>query len=1458
MLRWTSMTTSRTAEDHAMSPISPDSPQQQSSAIDEWIGSRLPGWLQRASGNQVKRLREALNAHQATQARLRGRALGLLPVHRFAEQRFAALLAGPLPDGVTFGQLEWLTVLPDITSPPQAPLLDYDAHLSRENGLLRLMSNFAAGERFYQGSGLVAGADDTLLSSADVLAGACRALDVGALYQAELDRVYDAATQEVLGHDKRSGLWLAMEMAALQGRISAADQLALREVLDVGQMHVQFEVKGYPGLPQVLGQPLADGLLIHLRDSQGTEQGVLLYLPGDPREVLRRYDSAAAMNRGLANDLQDARYRQHFTRLISLEQRPAFVARLDKRLQDTMPDLELEGQVQPGNVFQAMARRQVHRLKADARQLLVPTAEADTAAGRARLAAWKAAGLDLLNLSGLFIPAVGALLLADVIVHSAGQIFEGMSDWSLGHQHEALEHVLGVAATLAATASTVATVTFVRSAFLEGMEWVSDEGDTLRLWPNDLGPYASEPGAVSLQADGRFSDGQRDWIRMRGRYFEMYRPAPGRLYRLRHPVRPGAYEPRLLHNGERCWQLLYQRAQAWDDAAQMLDTLWPLAQPRSAVEARQILRAADMDIDELRGLLVENRRTPINLRDTLERFEAVERLETFFQQLRQDPAALVDPALLAWCRTRAQVSTVSEILERQAALRAPMLAHLSRLPDTEDELAQLLGQNFSRLPGNYARALSLEVSEAQREQAIAQRRLPLGLMTRARALARLARFNRMLAGLYLPSAYTDDSGVLVMALLDRLGIDGLRLSLARDVAQHESLASVETGTQATPHWVLVHQEGVFRVYDDAGAEVGLGAADDIFGALEHVLAAQGETRQAGAALRERLLAVLPDTQQGITGMLGWPARDAWFNPGQRLADGRVGYLLSGRGAGRLSQREILRDGLRQYFPGLDDAQLELELEVRWRRGVRAHAVLRALEDDLQQLDKALGDWVGFALDDASRAIRERFAERLQRAWRGLGETQLTGGRGQRLGLHLNFSDLPVATLPELPLQVDFFHVKALVINDTTISHVHAGFLRAFTDLQRLDLSHNHLLRCPDGLGYLINLRRLRLAGNQIRLDANAVEALSRLPLLSHLDLSENRVVGAFNLPFDHLSHLVELRLRRCALREWPRGLSLCGFLKLVDLRGNALRGAPREILNMPQVFRESLLVDDNRLTLHEMANLAALDPIQEPLEYAQGREWWVASGAGAAAHGQMWDTLQAVPGNDDLFLLLERLEAVADYSWSKAFLHRQVWRILAFIHTDADFATAVRGLLARRPNDDNSVLSLFSQVLQLHADALAGQPTTRLTGAQLLALGKGLFRLERLQSFAQADILARGSSLRASEHGALALRYRLKLRRALALPFQPQRMYEVGSPVVSELQLGAAQDAVQAASTPQAMAVDLCRRAFWQRFLERYDVAAFAVSQPEAERRALSERLTLEFMQRMARIADDSERGIGR
>ncbi|MGV5529559.1 dermonecrotic toxin domain-containing protein [Pseudomonas sp. XP1] len=1407
---------------------------------DGFIGDRLPAWLKQATQSQVRALRESLDAHHATQARLRGITLALLSPRQFAERQFASLLRESLPGDVAFWQLEWLEVSHRFSSTlgaePQFPTYGQ----RRENGLLRLMRNFAASNDFYLGTGLVAPGQERVLSrGTDELVEACRKLDAGRLYQQELDRTFDAAALRVLSEDKRSGLRLAVQVAALKGEITEPVKEALHALVDKPAGHQSAGLTGHPGLLEALGCPVADGVWIQLRDIHGQTQGGVLYLASDPVQALRYFDSQDSINRALVAELRHEPYRQAFSQLIGLGQRAGFMHKLRARLEDDQPDLELDGSVPQHDIFQALAAQQTNRVKQDGRLLLVPTADADEAASRERHEAWKAAGFDVLNLAGLFIPVVGGLLLGQLVAQALSEVFEGAQDWSRGHQHEALEHMLGVAEILAGTAATVAGVTIVRSAFVAALEPVRLANGAGRLWSRDLTAFASTPETTTLGADGAYVDGERRWMKADGVFYELHRPDPDGPWRLRHPSRAEAYGPVVLHNGERSWRLMHDEPQGWRDPAKMLDTLWPRDQPFDSQQAQQILRIAGIDQDELRGLLVENRRTPATLRETLRAFDADARIDTFFRHLEHDTVSDQDLQLLAWCeaRTGSEKGRAAVLADRPASSDL-LFARLTGLPESAEPLLKPL--MAVGLPEAYARDLADGASHEARQEFVSGGKLPQSLATQARSLCSVAKVSRALAGLYLPSAYSNETGMLVLALLNVEAIEAFSLALSNAATDAVALKRIGSVGDAAEQRVLVREQGVFALYDGQGRKLAMQPpSSDIFQAVLAALESRNLLGRLGLAenadaqrLREKLMVHL-GTHGEIAHMLGWAPTERWFNPGQRLADGRVGYLLSGRASPLTTPRDQLRAGLRRFFPGLGDS-LETQVD-RWLlQNVPVADALMALQDDFEQLNRALNRWVSAALSDTLRARRQLFAERLLRAWQALGDHVVVDSDGKRQGLRLVLNDLPTDSLPVLPAAVDFYHVTTLVLSETSIGVVNEEFLRAFTYLQELDMRHNQLLRCPRGLGYLTNLRRLRLGHNRIRLDAHAIEALNGLPLLSHLDLSHNSPLGVYEMRFHHLPHLVELNLRRCGLSEWPRGLELCGFLQRADLRDNFLRGVPDGVLAMPLEFRQRILIDGNRLSMADYGKLYALAPLLEEPEAAIGRAWWVGSDSASPERGELWDRLSTQDENARLFDLLELLQGLSDFSWPKSYLLRMGWQCLSIMATDAEFARQVQLAAAGAVKDDNGAIELFSRLLRLHAERDAAGDGAQSRGPRLLALGRALQRLDCLDEYVEAERQNLEGFAEPAVLATLAMRYRVRLRTRLRLPFQPARMRLRAADVgLSEHRLQSAEAAVGRADALNDVVADLCTRAFWQRFVQQYFARPFSdLEQLGGEQRA--------------------------
>ncbi|MDH0731908.1 NEL-type E3 ubiquitin ligase domain-containing protein [Pseudomonas sichuanensis] len=1418
-------------------------------ATDDFIGAQLPAWLRQASPAQINRLRDRFNAHRQQLDRLRAATVELIPLQRFAQERMNTLLADRLPAGEGIERLQWLEVTPRIERMPGTGWPIYGPHYRRQAGLLRLMQNFPKDASFFDGSGLVAqGAFQVLSGDTQRLVADCRELDAGRHYQALLERVFNTPTQALLSDGKRAGLRLSIEIAALKGEITAFEQIALSEVADSNKALDTLGLRYGRGMLRVLGRSIADALIVEFNAGQGEERGLMLYLPSDPQRALRKYASWAHLNSALAEELRQPGFAQYFCQLVSLDERAAFLSQLAGRLQDPAPDLQPTRSDPAGDVFDSLVEQQVRRIKDDARRLLVPSAEADRAAAKARLDAWQTAGWTLLNLAGLFIPGVGELLLGQLVVQVLSEVYEGAADWYHGHQHEALEHLLGVAETIAVTGAVaggagIVARGFTRSAFVDELEPVRAEaGD--RLWCSDLSVYRDYPEDTRLLDDGMHGAGARRWLRIDGHYYQVHRPMAHGPWRLRHPRRQQAFAPAVFHDGGRGWRLSHERALEWDDNARMLDRLWPQEQPLDARRAAQVLQVAGMDGDELRGLLVEGRTPPVNLRDTVRRFAAEARIERFFASLRAEAVPIEDPAIESWCLGQPEVAGLDEqalrqrLLDREAELRGPLLLHLSAVQSPDDALQTVIRRDFPGLPEAYVDTLAQQAEPPQRALAEAESRLPLSLAVKARSLLQSANLSRAVEGLFLDSSYSDGCGELVFSLLSRLPQwpSSVNIELRQGSESGRLIAIIDPQAAPQTRTTLVYGNGRFRLYDSQGRELErhVEAPGGIFQAIVALLTPTERARLGLTAddparqLREALQRHLPTTPRGRLRLLGWREETPWFNPGRRLPDGRVGYLLSGRGEPAAAPGGILRSRLRALYQGLNDRQLDEELARLLQQEGTAFQLLTQLEDDYAQLDLYLERWVSAELSDAAKLVRSRFAERIRRAWRLQGEPVMSED-GQLFGQRLDLSNLRVRTLPALPPQVDFSRIVALTLCETPVSVVPVDFLRCFSALRELNMSDNNLLGVPPGIAYLPALRRLRLAHNNIRLDLAAVDTLAGLPTLEHLDLSYNPI-GTLVMHYHQLPQLKVLNLRDCRLTAWPERIELCGFLERADLRNNRIESIPAVVLQMPLTYRRAYLVQGNPLRRADAQALFALDPIQEHLhlpeptyrvEAARTRALWLAGAGDSSAQAAQWDRLVAMPDSDPLFELLGHLEYTADHAQARVHLGEQVWALLDSLAHLPELRPDVFARAAQPLTCENSVAGRFSELLVQAAIARAEDGSVAERGAELFSLGRGLYRLEHLDLLVRRDITRRLSIGRRVDQVAVDLAYRVRLRQRLALPYQPGNMLHAEVSQVSDAQVDEVGRRIVDEETPARLAEHLSQRPFWQRYLRGRHPQAF-------------------------------------
>lgn len=226
-----------------------------------------------------------------------------------------------------------------------------------------------------------------------------------------LKRVHRQQIIDLLGDDKRAALAAHARCALLKGEIDAnAERLLLALTSDRPTPDISI------GHLQLLGFDVHGALLLAASASHPKLAGqVLLYLPNDPDRALRPCRSLAALNDELASRLRDPGYAGFLGRQLQRDDRPSFLGKLQSSLGAALPQLQVQSPATGANPFEWLARRQIARIRADAAQLLVPTAAIDQALHRQRMEAFKSVGANVGNLLASFIPGVGELMLVGLI-----------------------------------------------------------------------------------------------------------------------------------------------------------------------------------------------------------------------------------------------------------------------------------------------------------------------------------------------------------------------------------------------------------------------------------------------------------------------------------------------------------------------------------------------------------------------------------------------------------------------------------------------------------------------------------------------------------------------------------------------------------------------------------------------------------------------------------------------------------------------------------------------------------------------------------------------------------------------------------------------------------------------------------------------------------------------------------
>ncbi|WP_028694020.1 NEL-type E3 ubiquitin ligase domain-containing protein [Pseudomonas cremoricolorata] len=1450
---------------------------------DNLIHAALPAWIRAASIEQLQQLQDASSLSLYWRERCQQLLAPLQGVEAFCRPLLQQALQARWP-ALDTAALVWrhgerepvVTSMPigvPVTVPVyrtmpllEAALRNFNDGQSEEGGML-------VGNRLQR-------VDDQPapeLPSAAQFAAFCRQLDLGAQYQQHLRSVLepDAEAGEqarsVLARQRRYALLVDAQRAWIEGAVDAAEHQLLTRLCG---LHWPLTLNGDPLKARrlnLLGCDLEQIVVLDARDQSWSplvtsSRRVIAWIPGDPHTPLRSYPSLRHFANDLGHRLRTAEYQRFFSRFVRRRDSQRFFSAVISGYDGVtdLANIALDEHMSdwPTPLFDSLAAAHIAQIKDDAALLATPVAELDRQVQREHDQRLAAEGWALLNLAGLFVPGLGLALLAVTAWQVLDEVYLGVEAWREGDHSEAMDHLCNVAldvasAALVAAGGSVVARVWTRSAVVDELLPHTLPDARVRLGQPMLEAFRSTPPAEALRdSQGVYRAGERCWVSIDGHAYEATPGTDQQPWTLR---RRNGLAPALRHNGAGAWRLWFEQPRQWQDAHYLFRRL-ALSETRlNDEEIDIILHSTYTSAEHLRALHVHDRPADALLRDSTQRVALVARIRRAVSQLRQglQPG---DLTVLDHARSLPGAAELSDqaLAERLWSERRSFFQRLYHaVQDSPSAQAQVLRRDFPGLSVLAAEELVAGASPTHREQLLASARVPLAMATRAQRSVRALRVSRALAGLSLETEQSLDLARLSLHIGSRLpGAPGtLRWRLfdgsrERFVAQFGAIDPAPPSGTVRQLDLLLGSAG-FELFDAGGQALG-NAADELFNTLA---LAYDDAERTALGIGEpfahnlRVLIARQARQQPeqVEQALGLRQPVSWFRLPARLADGRLGYPLSGRGGGRGVPRALYAR-VRMLYPMMSDAEIEHWTQQLRSTGQQVERVLNRLGGEMQQLEGTLRRWVTSGSGLLARIDRSRFCDQLLGAWRRM-TPRLASVADQSSGYRLRIYGTHLPSLPSLPEAISFAHVDVLSLRDVGLSQMPTMFLRSFPGLRTLELSGNLLAQLPQGIERLGRLRELALENNLIHLDAEQAARLAACEHLRTLNLGGNPL--GFAVSVQRMSQLRTLNLRETLLPSLPEGLLESTELLIADLRGNQIRTLPERFFRAPRWLTSTLMLEDNPLEPAAAARLAQLfgEPQAAGMQVAGtllSGPWLDTVEPGLrAVYAATWDALAQRPAATGLFELLQRLQQSADFLDNDVAMGRRVWSLLEAAERYPELGEELFNL-ANLPLTCQDSAALSFSGLELHLLVWQARLSASSGGGSeeraLLHLGRQLWRLDEVERIALADLQARHADGANPDQIEVALAYRVGLREVLDLPAQPQDMLFAGVSGVDQGRLEQARDQVLAAETVPTLAASLVQREFWQTWLEqRYAERLQALDEP--------------FQARLAALMDEAEAG---
>ncbi|MDZ3994148.1 dermonecrotic toxin domain-containing protein [Pseudomonas sp. Teo4] len=1017
----------------------------------------------------------------------------------------------------------------------------------------------------------------------------CRKLDIGGQYFKLLDTLYypeptrgeskfeaQAQVLDRLGRLELSAFRQSLHLAALLGAIEKPHYQAV--------LNTPFETKAEAASPQATfsfltlwGVELTGMMLI----SFAASTSLVLYNPHDRTSAIREFRSLDALRTHLRDRFQqdtnaismhipDARKAELQEKLLDLLMPRTFTLKniyervADKQAVLPIAPRELTRPLRAELIYQAYTRR-----RDDAIYHAVPTRAMDAKTTQARLAYFESLAFNALTLVGLAVPEVGYLMLAATALQLSYEVYEGLESWANDDRQQAFDYLMdvvenvalltlaeGLGGAIKAELAARLQVPVQMPTFIEQLQEVEvAEGDS-RLWQPDLTPYAQQvslPLDASADAQGLRHHQGKTWLVLDGKTYAVKSSASNGEYRIEHPDRAHAYQPPLRHNGAGAWLHALDKPTQWQ-GLQLFRRLGHLTDGFDDATAVNILRVSGIDEGVLRRVLSENQALPAPLLDTLQRFK-------LDQQVMQDLADATPHARQVAFDQRYGLLPVSQ------APGAAMLHHL-----------------YQRLPTACIDELLNSATAAER-QLLTTGKVPRRLGDEIRLYLQQVRLNRAYEGLYLHAVSNIDTERLVLHALPRLPgwSEATTIELRKGVLPAERIDAI--GAHDHPDAVITHTANGYQV---SSAQASQPLLYPTF--YEAAFAALPDAQRARLAEAGIIDATtLGNAIRQAPPLPRWALRKAlkMQRPGprspMRLADGRLGYRLSGEG--KLGEDQARATLLQQ----LDDLTLAPEFSVTSEQILSAlEAAGRPVEQVRQRITQLFAERreLQRSLDSAfegpgaitglgaRRASREAISAALWRHWLYNAVPELDEESGT-LRLH----DMHIAEFPQhLP---DFVtsRVSRLQLHSVNLDHAGDGSLgpaqfdaqlsrlfRHFPSLEQLEVERDYRANAPasefaNSLALMLRsfpqLGELRLINQNLELFPLDLERFASREQLRRLDLSGNTLAPLANFSFPDLQ-LGYLGLERMQLQNWPDWLNSAALERVaaLSLRDNDLVRVP--------------------------------------------------------------------------------------------------------------------------------------------------------------------------------------------------------------------------------------------------------------------------------------------------------------